>query len=248
MNLYFFVEGEKTEKMVYSAWVPHVFAGLQKVGRVEDLQGSHFFVTSSMGYPFKKETLEAAVHDAARHDAHLFACFDAKDESQEKKYGEINKVIANLLHDLGRDISHSTIIHNRCMETWFLGNRHFTKQNPQNWRMRACQQHYPVSERDPEQMPVPGDFRGTHAECHLAYLKAMFAEHLQMSYSKSRPGAVLEESHLAELARRCRETGHLPSLNALLESWEGLGGKIPGTLSQALPGSQTPGPPFVTGW
>lgn len=51
MNLYFLVEGRRTEKKVYRAWIHHVFPDLHEATTIEEVESNHFFLISGDGYP-----------------------------------------------------------------------------------------------------------------------------------------------------------------------------------------------------
>ena len=46
MNLYFLVEGRRTEKKVYGAWIHYVFPHLRKAATIEEVESNHFFMIS----------------------------------------------------------------------------------------------------------------------------------------------------------------------------------------------------------
>ncbi len=91
MNLYFLVEGERTEKKVYRSWIQYVFPHLSEVFKVEDVLSNHFFMVAGKGYPsYKSRVLEALIN-ISRHDRidHFIICIDAEEESVDSKEREI---------------------------------------------------------------------------------------------------------------------------------------------------------------
>jgi len=64
-------------------------------------------------------------------------------------------------------------------------------------------------------MAAPPGYQ-TKASFHLAYLKEMLAEQ-NKSYSKTRPGVVVEPNYLEALRHRCANTLHLRSLHRLFQ-------------------------------
>jgi hypothetical protein len=108
------------------------------------------------------------------------------------------------------------IIHNKCIETWFLGNRKVYKRNPQNENFIAYSEHYNVEENDPELMEKLPEF-ATTAQFHEAYLRKMLEEQ-NIRYRKSRPNEVLKEYYLTELINRVADAPtHLQSFSKFFQ-------------------------------
>jgi len=63
MNLYFLVEGRRTEKKVYSAWIHHVFPHLRKAATIDEVESNHFFIISGNGYPSYYSRIPTALED-----------------------------------------------------------------------------------------------------------------------------------------------------------------------------------------
>ena len=51
MNLYFLVEGDRTETKLYRRWIGHTLPHLSEVHLVSDLTGDRFYIISGGGYP-----------------------------------------------------------------------------------------------------------------------------------------------------------------------------------------------------
>ncbi|MEO5376191.1 MAG: hypothetical protein H7832_00170 [Magnetococcus sp. DMHC-6] len=224
MNFYFLVEGRRTEKKVYREWTKHVFQGMGAVDRVEDFSGNNFFVLSANGYPLSSDTYQKTVQDV--HDSgvdHLFVCVDADEESLSERYEKIS----DELKKLQCPCSFSVIVADCCMETWFLGNQKMMSRQPaKGSKFFQMYQHYNVLTQDPEGMPKPSVFVESRAEYHVNYFQAMCQEK-GVTYTKKYPGSVLESTYLAALVKRCQETNHLSSFQALMTAWQSLGGKFP---------------------
>ncbi len=222
MNLYVLVEGRVTERRVYQAWFSYFFPELEKVDRIEDISDSHYFLISGDGYPSYVQRISAALKDIRAHRQidHLFICVDAEEFGFDDKLAEIEQLIA--MGPVPR--SHFIIVQDCCIETWFLGNSRFMRQNPQSESLRTWKEFYDVSQADPEQMPRH-EYYVTRAQFHLAYLKEMMRER-DLSYSKTSPGPVVEEHYFRELVTRNQSTGHLKSFGRLVSVWRSLGASI----------------------
>jgi hypothetical protein len=119
---------------------------------------------------------------------------------------------------------HHIIIHNCCIETWFLGNSRVMKRNPQSERLRRFKEFYDVSVNCPELMGCPAGYR-VKAHFHLDYLKEMMIEK-GLSYTKENPREAQKRTYLAALAKRHDKTGHLESFGRLVAVWRTLGGGL----------------------
>ena len=51
MNLYFLVEGKRTENKVYPAWLKHLLPELQQVKNFDEVDKNNFYLFSANGYP-----------------------------------------------------------------------------------------------------------------------------------------------------------------------------------------------------
>ncbi len=65
------------------------------------------------------------------------------------------------------------IMQNRCIETWFLGNRKIYSRQPQSSPLLDYSCHYNISINCPELMANYPTFN-THAQFHEAYLRELF--------------------------------------------------------------------------
>ena len=116
-------------------------------------------------------------------------------------------------------------MHNKCIETWFLGNRKIYKRNPQGEKFRAYSAHYNVEIDDPELMEKLPEF-STSAHFHEAYLREMLKEH-NIRYRKSRPKEVLKKYYLDEITKRISDNpDHLNSFSKCLRLFQYIKSKI----------------------
>ncbi|MBF0184327.1 MAG: hypothetical protein HQM06_08050 [Magnetococcales bacterium] len=229
MNLYFLVEGKRSEKKLYKAWIQILFPGLTAVEKLEDISNDNFYIISSEGYPPSEQFITSATQDLSTNSHlaidHIFICFDAEEDALATKKSAIEEIILRSEPNFFNKMSCSVIIQNRCIETWLLGNRKIVSRNPISTDLRQCLQHYSVLHDDPEDLPKPNEFVGTHADYHEYYLKKMLAEK-NMSYTKRNPGETQNEHYLSELIRRIHETDHLASLRVFIDACINLGATI----------------------
>ncbi len=235
MNLYFLLEGRRTEPKVYPAWINHQFPNLTRVNRIEDVSSDCFLLYAAKGYPRILQLIEQSFSDIYNHNKnsammidHFFICLDADDDGYEKRLETVNEKIKKI-EDTNCNIStyqpdYHIIIQNCCIETWFLGNTKMLRRNPQSKRLSIFKKFYDVSAKDPEKMDCydSGDYSFSNkAKFHEAYLKEMFLERNQR-YSKLKPGIAANKEYLESLYERCFQTNHLKSLKYLLTIWKNL--------------------------
>lgn len=222
MNVYFILEGEKTEMLVYPAWIQHALPNYKRVLFAKDATKDCYYLFSGGGIPSIYSHTANAIKDINANPIYdkLVICLDGEEIGATRR---TNKLIS-YLEESGVQLNQSceliVIIQNACIETWFLGNRKIVKKTPENVLLRKYLSHFDVSHDDPEQMPTLDQFRNK-AHFHYHYLKEIFKEH-KLIYSKANPGVVANKSYLGELTKRISETGHLPSLKDFLEFLSGL--------------------------
>ena len=231
MNLYFLLEGRRTEPKVYRAWVKVAFPNLREVRNLADMTGDTFLFESAEGYPRIMQLIEQAVGNLADYPSidHLFVCLDAEEVDVTTRRREVDECIAAAVVDTRlRDSNPGAVLHpivqDCCIETWLLGHRRMMRAEPQDPELRRCWEKFDVRREDPERLPNDGAL--TRAAYHLHYLVAMFRER-GLSYGKTSPGPVLTREYLHELVARVGATKHLQSLRVLLDVWRGLGADLP---------------------
>lgn len=214
-NLYFLVEGRRTERKVYPLWMSVLRPEMTRVNYAVDVEEDNYFLMSGQGYPLLFRHLEnaiAEVNEIGRYD-YLILCLDAEETSIETREKEVMEYLEEKnikLHKAELII----IVQNPCFETWFLGNRRIFKRNPQSPTLKQYISFYDVRKEDPELMPCNQE--NTKAQFHHAYLREIFSER-NIAYTKQNPGNVGEESFLKELISRHTETGHISSFMGFIK-------------------------------
>lgn len=227
MNVYFLVEGKRTEQKVYPAWLKHLLPQLRQVARPQDAQENNYFIVSGFGYPsMLYDHLPNAIADVNRFDrySHLVVCLDAEELSVDKRREEVINCSQPRHRRLLRAELH-VVVQNRCLETWFLGNRKIVSRSPQSRPLGQYLAFFDVSRDDPEQMGIYPGFIG-HASFHGKYLEEIFSER-GIRYSKTRPGHVTEKPYLDELIRRIQDHNrHLRTFQQFLQLCESLRARL----------------------
>ncbi|MCI0662447.1 MAG: hypothetical protein L0220_15365 [Acidobacteria bacterium] len=87
MNLYFFLEGRRTEPKVYRAWVRHVFPQLTEVGIISEVRQDNYLLISGFGYPQLLNRVDEILADISQHGGidHFFICLDAEEDLPEDR-------------------------------------------------------------------------------------------------------------------------------------------------------------------
>lgn len=215
MNLYFLVEGDVTESIVYPAWLKHLLPHHRRIKRPADADENCFYLLSGQGYPQILNEIPNAVENirANRSFRYLVVCADVEDDDAAQKAELIRNKLASSTNTLPETTEFHIILQHRCMESWFLGNRIVFPKNPQCRVLREYIDHYDVSKDCPELMGQHEDFM-THAAFHLDYLKRVFRER-GLSYTKRDPGTTRQGDYFDRLVERSEDVGeHLKSFRA----------------------------------
>ncbi len=216
MNLYFILEGEKTEVLLYPKWISYILPHFKQVDFEKQAAENNFYIFSGGGIPsIYKHTVNAIknINDNPVFDK-LIVCLDGEEIGVEARLSQIKDYIANSNVILNNTCEIEFVIQNVCIETWFLGNRKIVKKIPEGLLLRKFIAHYNITLNDPENMPNIEGFRN-NAHFHYAYFKEILREH-KLYYQKSNPSLVMEKSFFEELEKRVSETEHLPSFKHLL--------------------------------
>lgn len=223
MNLYFLVEGASTEVKFYPELVRSIFEGrMSKIQNVQDVnndQNSYYILTGN-GYPqIYTHILKNTIEDINQypHFNYLFVCLDADEMSINERSTEFTEVCGNLKREgtvLNEHCEVVLIVQNRCIETWFLGNKKFFRRNTSNEDMLNFHFFYNVKTNDPEEMEYDSGY-DSHASYHYSYLKHMVKENRRV-YSKKNANAVCEPGYIQQLKERYLKEKHIGTFGYLL--------------------------------
>jgi hypothetical protein len=218
MNIYFLVEGKRTERKIYPAWLSHLLPELQQVKNYDEVNQNNYYLFSAEGYPsiIYQHFPNAAADIVANGKYDYFVvCIDA----EENTVNSVKKEIYDFINDENINIGLTQlviIVQNRCIETWFLGNRKIYSRHPQSQTLLNYNRYYNISVNCPEEMGKYSNFN-THAQFHEAYLKELFRAKT-INYSKNNPGEVVKLYYLEQLQIRVQENSHhLPTFQDFLQ-------------------------------
>ena len=215
MNLYFLVEGKRTEKKVYPAWLSHLVPSLRRVDSLDEIDVNTYFIFSGEGYPSLIGVhFQNAVQDYRQSGKldRLVVCLDVDDSTPNLRSEEVFEVARSLEFPLEQL---RVITQESCIESWFLGNRKAVASNPQSTELSAYVQFYDVRRDDPEAMGTFHDFNSR--SCFHSRFFHLVAQEKRFQYTKHRPGHVLDSAFVDELIARRNATGHLPTFGTFID-------------------------------
>lgn len=218
MNIYFLVEGRRTEKKVYPKWLAHLLPKLSEVTDPFKVDLNNYYIFNGNGFPslLNNHLVNAIsdVNEISKFDFFVI-CLDSDDAtvSVRKKY--VLDFVKKHKLKLKKKTQFVIIVQNKCIESWFLGNRKVYSKQPQSADLRAYNNFYNVQENNPELMTAMKGFN-TSAQFHETYLTEMLSEK-NIRYSKKNPNGVVEVHYLKELISRHNETNHLLSFKDFLD-------------------------------
>lgn len=219
MNIYFLVEGKRTEMKVYPKWLSFLIPELKRVRWHHEVIKNNYCIFTGDGFPSLLDNhLKNSIEDvnSSGNFNYLVICLDSDDDSIETRNKQVLDFINKEKIELYPNTKLVIIVQNKCFETWFLGNTRIFKKNPTNSFLVNCIKHYNVKYEDPELMEKPDDFEQTTAIFHSTYLQEVLAER-KIQYSKKNPQEVTEKYFLDELIERNKKTNHIMSFKHFID-------------------------------
>jgi len=217
MNIYFLVEGRRTEKKVYPKWMSHLIPELSEIKDPSLANGNNYYLFSGNGFPsildnhLRNSVME--VNEINKFN-YLVMCIDADELNVSERRNEVLKFIEKNEIKLNKEVEFVLIIQNRCIETWCLANRKIFKRHPNGETLRTYVNFYNVHSDDPEQMgKIEPD--ETYAQFHASYLIEMLAER-NIRYTKNFPRGVVEENYISELLKRISKSNHIQTFSTFI--------------------------------
>lgn len=220
MNVYFLVEGRRTEKKIYPKWLSYLVPELTKVDFFDEVKEFNYKLFSGYGFPHLLDKhLRSSVEEinlSGNYD-YFVICLDADELSVGEMIDEVN----NFMKKEGIVLIEKTklviIVQNKTIESWLLGNPRIYKRNPtKSGILKQLITFYNVSTHDPELMLKEEDFEGSVGDFHFLYLREYLLER-NISYTKEFPREVTQEYYLNELIKRNANTSHLASFKYFLD-------------------------------
>jgi hypothetical protein len=228
MNIYFLVEGKRTEMKVYPKWLSHLIPELQRSTTFDAVTKNNYFIFSGNGFPSLLDNhlrnCIIDINNVGNYD-YFVVCLDADEQNISDCKQEILDFMAEENISLNTKTEFKIIVQNKCLETWFLANPKIFKKNPSREFLRECIEFYNVKRDDPELMGKLSDFEGSTSVFHSIYLQELLAEK-NVAYSKKNPQSVTEGYFLRELILRNKKTNHIQSFQQFIQFCEQIRAKI----------------------
>ncbi|MDV3864924.1 hypothetical protein CMU00_06465 [Elizabethkingia anophelis] len=228
MNIYFLVEGKRTEMKVYPKWLSILIPKLTRVQWHHEISENNYCIFTGDGFPSLLDNhLKNSVDDinATGNFDYFVICLDSDDDSIDERRQQVLDFIEEEEVKLDPDTKLIIIVQNKCFETWFLGNQKIFKKNPTSSFLSDCIKHYNVKTDDPELMEKPADFEQSTAVFHSIYLQEILAER-KIKYSKKDPKEVAEKYFLEKLIKRNTNTNHIQSFKYFTDFCEKINNEI----------------------
>ena len=217
-NIYFLVEGRRTEMKLYPAWLKALRPDLSRVSSPDAVNKNNYYIFSGNGFPsLLHKHLNNAVQDVNRigRFSAFVVILDADDATAHARTEEVLSYYSKNSASLANGLRFIVVVQNKCIETWLLGNKKMFKRNPQSQDYRDCIKYYNVHGNDPELMGAMPPFEFA-AQFHEAYLVEMFQERNQR-YSKRNPGTAGTKDYLNSLIARSGD-GDIKSFKGMLDA------------------------------
>lgn len=226
MNIYFLVEGRRTEKKVYPKWLSILIPALKEIKNPFEVDSNNYYLFNGNGFPSLLDNhLRNAFEDVNQilKFNYFVICLDSDDDSVEERKEQVIAFMANnKLTLISCEII--IIVQNKCIETWFLGNKNVYSRQPHSQKLLAFNNFYNVRINDPELMGVYGEY-DTTSQFHQVYLSEMLLEK-NIRYTKKNPSGVVEEYYLNELINRAMNTNHLSSFKTFIDFCKNINSRI----------------------
>lgn len=225
MNVYFLVEGRRTEKKIYPKWLSHLIPELTKVDFFDEVKEFNYKLFSGFGFPHLlhkhlKSSVEE-VNESGNYD-YFVICLDADEASVHEVISEVKNFMKKENISLIEKTKLVIIVQNKTIESWLLGNPKIYKRNPTKSKyLKQLLVFYNVSLNDPELMLKESEFEGSIGDFHFMYLREYLLER-NIAYTKEHPREVTQEYYLKELIRRNADTSHLSSFRFFLDFCQSL--------------------------
>ncbi len=215
MNLYFLVEGKRTEPKIYPSWFGYLLPNYSKIQNPGKVSNNNYYLISGLGFPALFNHLKNSIFDVNKIGKfdYLVLILDSEEETIASRKQEVLEFLQS--ENLKINCEFEIIVQHHCIESWLLANKKVFTYNPQDPELLHFIDHYDVSQKDPEHCPPYGKY-SNHAKFHEAYLKSIMKEK-NLSYSKKLPGTTKEYYYLEQLIKRSGEDNHIQSFKALLD-------------------------------
>lgn len=217
MNIYFLVEGRRTEKKVYPKWISTLIPKISEINDPFGVTDNNYYLFNGNGFPSLLDNhLKNAIEDVNTINKfnYFVICLDSDEDTVEERKKQVTDFIAKNEIALN-NCELVIIVQNKCIETWFLGYQKIYSRQPQSLLLREFNDFYNVQIDDPELMGKHENYE-TCAQFHERYLAEMLSEK-NLRYTKKNPNIVTEEYYLQGLIDRNETTQHISTFKDFID-------------------------------
>ncbi|BDB15022.1 hypothetical protein [Acidithiobacillus ferrooxidans] len=228
MNIYLVVEGDCTEILVYKEWITFANKSLKVVTGIPDVSSNSVYLVSGSGWPNYLNRIKSAIEDinsifdddGMQIFSRLVIAIDTEDFTLEDKKLEIEECIKESLGDGQRNFELEIVIHNFCIETWFLGRCNLFRRDPSE-AVKEHRRNFDVSIDDPELLIIPDKYSHlTRAKYAKKYLKTAINDKFHhQTYESSNPGPVTNKKYYDNVVARYKSTNDIRSFGAFMKAF-----------------------------
>ena len=224
MNLYFLVEGNKTEYLFYPKLIKHFLPYYSQIYSNEDFSQNNFLVFRGGGNPSVFTKMENALADILDHNKRLperkidyfFIVIDSdKYYSYDSAHQSINSRIQKHQSTINEaKIQFVPIIQRECIESWFLGNPYIFPGTI-DVELKKFVDYFDVRINDPELLRSPTkDY--THGQYVQQYLQQVGFSNGWI-YTKSKIDAVSTDDCIEAILHRGESLNQLHNFVNLID-------------------------------
>ncbi|MFV0635157.1 hypothetical protein [Mitsuokella sp. WILCCON 0060] len=218
MKIYFLTEDSKSFFYVLPHWLRYMLPEFHEADGMADFHDNSFLVETGGGYPRIKKQLQDTIktfqQDVPPPD-YFIVCYDT-DDADEEQIESDRAMFASYFQQADVSYSFHVLPMKRCFETWLLGNRAAWPAVISD-DFAPFANHYPVNQKDPEDMERAADFQESNSMYHFRYLQKMLRCSVRKNYSKRSPGYVANESYLSDIRSRVMAMDDIKSFQSFLK-------------------------------
>jgi hypothetical protein len=120
MNIYFLVEGKRTEMKVYPKWLSYLVPKLKRVNAFQNVESNNYYIFSGNGFPSLLDNhLRNCIEDinSIKKYDYFVICLDADEQNIQQCKQEILDFMISEKLALNPNVQFEIIVQNKCLET-----------------------------------------------------------------------------------------------------------------------------------
>lgn len=231
MNYYFLVEGSKTEPALYPKILSIFCPKYTEVKSVNEITQNCYYIFAGFGYP---NVVKSKLLEAVKQVCYLNTQTNIKidklvivvDVDRFRTINRLNQSVTDHLRPYSDKLQEAHIdvhlvIQNRCIESWFLGNRKIFPVTYSDYFAQFAN-YYNVSLLNPEDMTSPD--KSSDSQYASKYLSEMLRQN-NKKYNKNYIDDIITEEYVKEVYNRYKD-GDLKSFRTFLDLVENMNNNL----------------------